>query len=365
LAAGIAHDFNNIVGAIILFGELLLAEKGFSDSARDRIRLIVEQGHRAAELTQQILDFGRKSIVERRPTDLLRFLREFERLVGRTLPEPIGVRIEAGAAEYIVNADPGRLQQALLNLTLNARDAIPEGGVISFQLSELEVRADAPPYRDMRTGSWILLSVSDTGTGIPLEVLPHIFEPFYTTKSIGEGTGLGLSQVYGIIKQHDGYIDVQSTPGQGTTFLIYFPAISAPDSETVGEGQAADFQGNGETILVVEDDEAARNALGETLLRMNYNIVLAEDGARALELFTAARDRIALVISDVVMPRIGGMELFRELRKLNPEVRALLVTGYPLGRDTRELLEAGKAGWIQKPFDSRTLGTRIRLMLRL
>ena len=365
LAAGIAHDFNNIVGAIILFGELLLAEKGFSDSARDRIRLIVEQGHRAAELTQQILDFGRKSIVERRPTDLLRFLREFERLVGRTLPEPIGVRIEAGAAEYIVNADTGRLQQALLNLTLNARDAIPEGGVISFQLSHMEVRADAPPYRDMPAGSWILLSVSDTGTGIPPEVLPHIFEPFYTTKPIGEGTGLGLSQVYGIIKQHDGYIDVQSTPGQGTTFLIYFPVISAPDSETVAERQAADFQGNGETILVVEDDEAARNALGETLLRMNYNIVLAEDGAQALELFTAARDRIALVISDVVMPRIGGMELFRELRKLNPEVRALLVTGYPLGRDTRELLEAGKAGWIQKPFDSRTLGTRIRLMLRL
>ena len=364
LAAGIAHDFNNIVGAIILFGELLLAEKGFSESARDRIRLIVEQGHRAAELTQQILDFGRKSIVERRPTDLLRFLREFERLVGRTLPEPISVRIEAGAAEYIVNADPGRLQQALLNLTLNARDAIPESGVISFQLSQVEVQADAPPYRDMPAGSWILLSVSDTGTGIPLEVLPHIFEPFYTTKPIGEGTGLGLSQVYGIVKQHDGYIDVQSAPGQGTTFLIYFPVIAAPPSAGTPEGPAADFQGNGETILVVEDDEAARNALGETLLRMNYNILLAEDGARALELF-AASDRIALVISDVVMPRIGGMELFRELRKLNPEVRALLVTGYPLGRDTRELLEAGKAGWIQKPFDSRTLGTRIRLMLRL
>jgi len=182
---------------------------------------------------------------------------------------------------------------------------------------------------------------------------------------VREGTGLGLSQVYGIIKQHDGYIDVQSTPGQGTTFLIYFPAISAPHWETIAEGQPPDFQGKGETILVVEDDEAARNALGETLQRMNYNVILAEDGARALELFEGAGSKIAMVISDVVMPRIGGMELFRELRKLNPEVRALLVTGYPLGRDTRELLEAGKAGWIQKPFDSRTLGTRIRLMLRL
>jgi CheY-like chemotaxis protein len=210
-----------------------------------------------------------------------------------------------------------------------------------------------------------MLSVSDTGTGIPAEILPHVFEPFYTTKPVGEGTGLGLSQVYGIVKQHDGYIDVQSTPGQGTTFMAYFPVTTASLSEAHAAGQAVDVQGNGETILVVEDDEAARNALGETLLRMNYNIVLAEDGARALELFTAARDRIALVISDVVMPRIGGMELFRELRKLNPEVRALLVTGYPLGKDTRELLEAGKAGWIQKPFDSRTLGTRIRLMLRL
>ena len=216
----------------------------------------------------------------------------------------------------------------------------------------------------MRAGSWILLAVSDSGTGIAPEILPHVFEPFYTTKPIGEGTGLGLSQVYGIVKQHDGYIDVQSAPGQGTTFLIYFPVIAAPISVQPSESLASDFQGNGETILVVEDDEAARNALGETLLRMNYNILLAEDGARALELF-AASDRIALVISDVVMPRIGGMELFRELRKLNPEVRALLVTGYPLGNDTRELLEAGKAGWIQKPFDSRTLGSRIRLMLRL
>jgi len=365
LAAGIAHDFNNIVGAIILFGELLLAEKGFSDSARDRIRLIVEQAHRAAELTQQILDFGRKSIVERRPTDLLRFLREFERLVGRTLPEPITVRIEAADSDYMIDADPGRIQQALLNLALNARDAMPQGGVITFRLARLEVREEAPPYRDMRPGSWVLLSVSDTGKGIPAEILPHVFEPFYTTKPVGEGTGLGLSQVYGIVKQHDGYIDVQSTPGHGTTFMAYFPVTTASLSEPHAAGQAVDVQGNGETILVVEDDEAARNALGETLLRMNYKIVLAEDGARALELFAAARDRIALVISDVVMPRIGGMELFRELRKLNPEVRALLVTGYPLGKDTRELLEAGKAGWIQKPFDSRTLGTRIRLMLRL
>ena len=364
LAAGIAHDFNNILGAIILFGEMLLADEGFSEASRERVRLIVEQAHRAAELTQQILDFGRKSIVERRPTDLLNFLREFERLVGRTLPEPIGVRIESGQGEYIVNADPGRLQQALLNLTLNARDAMPQGGMIDFHLSRLEVRQEAPPYRDMRAGSWILLTVSDSGTGIPSEILPHIFEPFYTTKPIGEGTGLGLSQVYGIVKQHDGYIEVQSASGQGTTFLIYFPVITAPPSARPSEVPAADFQGNGETILVVEDDEAARNALGETLLRMNYNILLAEDGARALELF-AASDRIALVISDVVMPRIGGMELFRELRKLNPEVRALLVTGYPLGKDTRELLEAGKAGWIQKPFDSRTLGSRIRLLLRL
>lgn len=363
LAAGIAHDFNNIVGAIILFGELLLAEKGFSDSARDRIRVIVEQAHRAAELTQQILDFGRKSIVERRPMDLLRFLREFERLVGRTLPGPIGVRIEAADSECIVNADPGRMQQALLNLTLNARDAMPEGGVITFRLSRLEVREDAPLYRDMRSGSWILLLVGDTGTGIAAEILPHIFEPFYTTKPVGEGTGLGLSQVYGIVKQHDAYIDVQSTPGQGTTFLIYFPATSAPLGEAAAAGPAVDVQGNGETILVVEDDEAARNALGETLLRMNYDVILAEDGARALELYEAASGKIALVISDVVMPRIGGMELFRELRKLDANVRALLVTGYPLGKDTRALLEAGKAGWIQKPFDSRTLGARIRLLL--
>jgi CheY-like chemotaxis protein len=169
--------------------------------------------------------------------------------------------------------------------------------------------------------------------------------------------------VYGIVKQHDGYIDVRSLPGRGTSFLVYLPEVPEVAEERPRETAPAEVRGHGETILIVEDDEAARNALGETLLRMDYNIILAEDGARALELFAAARDRIAMVISDAVMPRLGGMELFRELRKLNPDVRTLLVTGYPLGPGTRELLEAGKAGWIQKPFDSRTLGKRIQLLL--
>jgi PAS domain S-box-containing protein len=363
LAAGIAHDFNNIVGAMILFGEMLLAEEGLTESARDRIRLIVEQAHRAAELTQQILDFGRKSIVERRPIDLVRFLRDFERLVGRTLPQPIGVQIESDGSAFTISGDPGRLQQALLNLTLNARDAMPEGGRLSFQLEHLVVSEGAPPYRDMHPGPWVLLSVSDTGSGIPFEIQPHIFEPFFTTKPVGEGTGLGLSQVYGIVKQHDGYIDVHSGPGRGTSFLIYFPEMPAAPEMTEAV-RADEALGSGETILVVEDDDAARSAIGETLQRMDYHVILAEDGARALESFDAAGDRIALVISDVVMPHMGGMELFRELRKRKPDVRALLVTGYPLGNDTRELLEAGNAGWIQKPFDSRTLGARIRRMLR-
>ncbi|MBM2844630.1 MAG: domain S-box [Anaerolineales bacterium] len=362
LAAGIAHDFNNIVGAIILFGEIL----GFGPRPHPAHCGTGPPGGRTHPANPRL----RAQVDRRTAADGPAALPARVRAPGRADPARANRCPHRGRRRRVHRQRrPRKTAAGLAQPDIERSRRHPRGR--GHQLPALptggagEVRADAPPYRDMRTGSWILLSVSDTGTGIPLEVLPHIFEPFYTTKSIGEGTGLGLSQVYGIIKQHDGYIDVQSTPGQGTTFLIYFPAISAPDSETVGEGQAADFQGNGETILVVEDDEAARNALGETLLRMNYNIVLAEDGARALELFTAARDRIALVISDVVMPRIGGMELFRELRKLNPEVRALLVTGYPLGRDTRELLEAGKAGWIQKPFDSRTLGTRIRLMLRL
>jgi CheY-like chemotaxis protein len=215
----------------------------------------------------------------------------------------------------------------------------------------------------MHPGPWVLLSLSDTGSGIPIEIQPHIFEPFFTTKPVGEGTGLGLSQVYGIVRQHDGYLDVHSGPGRGTSFLIYLPEMPAVPEMTEAV-RADEALGSGETILVVEDDDAARSAIGETLRRMNYHVILAEDGARALESFDAAGDRIALVISDVVMPHMGGMELFRELRKRKPDVRALLVTGYPLGNDTRELLEAGNAGWIQKPFDSRTLGARIRRMLR-
>ena len=362
LAAGIAHDFNNIVGAVILYGEMLLAEEPLSEQARERIRTIIAQAHRAADLTQQILDFGRKSIVERRPLDLMRFVREFERMMARTLPETIRLRVE-GEGSHSVNADPGRLQQLLMNLTLNARDACRDGGEIIIGLEAIDVAEGSPPYRDMAPGPWIVMTVRDSGAGIPPDVLPHIFEPFFTTKAAGEGTGLGLSQVYGIVKQHDGYIDVRSEPGKGTTFLVYLPAVSASALETARDAPPVQWRGRGQTILVVEDDEAARLALVDTLRHLNYEVLMAEDGEKAIEVFRQAGGRIALVMSDVVMPKLGGLGLFRELRKIQPDIRALLVTGYPLGSDIRELLEAGRAAWIEKPFDSQTLGQRVAQLL--
>ncbi len=363
LAAGVAHDFNNIVGAILLYGEMLLAEKGLSDKARDRVQTITEQAHRAAELTQQILDFGRRTIVERRPVDLVQQVREFTRMIDRAIPETIRVRLEHREPAYIVAGDPGRLQQVLMNLAINARDSMPEGGEIVFRLDRIRVEPGAPPYRDMPAGDWVLLTVSDSGTGIPDTVLPHVFEPFFTTKPTGEGTGLGLAQVYGIVKQHDGFVDARSVVGYGTTFLIYLPASETPFVGEMLEAGPEHYRGSGELILLVEDDEAARGAMADALTDLNYTVLLAKDGEEAIRIIRESSRDIAALVTDVVMPRMGGLQLHAALRAGRPELRALFVTGYPLGADTRELLEAGRADWLQKPFDSQTLGRRLRRLL--
>jgi two-component system cell cycle sensor histidine kinase/response regulator CckA len=355
LAAGIAHDFNNIIAAIILHSELMLAEPGLSDKGLVRQRTILQQAHRAATLTQQVLDFSRRAVLELRPMDLAPFVKETLKLLQRTLPESVQVSLSIEPGEHTIRADPARIQQVFMNLALNARDAMPGGGKLRFELSQMRAEpGQSLPFSDMAAGEWLVAKVVDTGTGISPDFLPHIFEPFFTTKPQGEGTGLGLSQVFGIVKQHGGFIDVGSRMGEGTTFTIYLPALTRQEA-IVAEAQVTGApRGNGETILVVEDNASTRAAVSEILESLNYHTLQAADGEEALAVFEQHADRIDLVVSDLVMPEMGGQALYGALRRRRPDLKLILMTGYPLGGSTRELLDDQEVSWLQKPLT--TLG---------
>jgi len=365
LAAGIAHDFNNILGTIMLYSELLLNDQSISSKGKERIDTIFKQAKRGSTLTTQVLDFSRRSIMEKHPFDLVPFFTDLEKLLSRTLPENVKIKMDFnGESGYFINADPARMQQAIMNLALNARDAMPKGGALSFALDQTEVRAEQPPYPGMQTGNWVSIRVSDTGSGIDPDVMLHMYEPFFTTKPQGKGTGLGLSQVYGIVKQHNGFIDAESTPGEGTTFIIYLPAI---DEQTEPDDTKGDIQtqsGRGETILVVEDDTATRNAICEILESQGYTVFFAEDGAVALTELEARGGAVELIISDLVMPNMGGRDLYDEVSDRYPHIKMVLITGYPLGGHTRELLDQQRVTWLQKPLTSETLAQTVQFMLK-
>jgi PAS domain S-box-containing protein len=364
LAAGIAHDFNNILGTIILYSELMMDNETLPPKERDRLSTIIKQAQRGSTLTAQILDFSRRSVMEMHPIDLVPFVKEMQKLLSRTLPESVSLSINIPEQkEYIINADPARIQQVIMNMAVNARDAMPEGGTLTFDLEEIDVYGNNPPYPGMEPGKYIVLHVKDTGHGISQEDLPHIFEPFFTTKPSGKGTGLGLAQVYGIIKQHEGYIDVSSVPRNGTTFDIYVPAVELPAQATPINLKTFSEEGAGEHILVVEDDEATRMALCEILESLGYRVSSACDGGDALKIIDNENGHLDLVVSDLVMPNMGGRELYEHVSKYYPTLKMVLITGYPLGSHTRELLDREQVSWLQKPLSSELVSKTIHELL--
>ncbi|MFN2217410.1 MAG: PAS domain S-box protein, partial [Anaerolineae bacterium] len=352
LAAGIAHDFNNIMAVITLYAGMLARIPDLPARVYERLETMHQQAKRASDLIQQILDFSRRAVVERGPMDLVTFLKEQVKLLERTLPESIKVELVYGKDEYVVNGDPTRLQQAVMNLAANARDAMPKGGHLRIDLERMRFEdAKQAPLPDMPAGEWITVRVSDTGVGIPPDVLPHIFEPFFTTKGIGEGTGLGLAQVYGIVRQHEGVIDARTEAGVGTTFTLYLPAVavSHPQSLPLGTGQLR--QGHGEIILVVEDNAATRQAVVGGLEMVGYRVLEAVDGQEALAVFEQHAGQIELVLSDVVMPEMGGQALLHALKERDPAVRVVLLSGYPSEeRESEDLRALGLRGWLLKPL---------------
>jgi len=353
LAAGIAHDFNNILTSMIGFAELVHRRVDVPDSARADLKRVMEGGHRAAHLIRQILDFSRRSLMRRQPLNLAPFLRETVRFLQRTIPESIHFVLEMGPGQYRVDADPNQLQQALTNLAVNARDAMPEGGELRFGLSRFTLRAgDRELFPGMEPGEWIALSVSDTGVGMSPEVLAHLYEPFFTTKEVGEGTGLGLAQVYGIVKQHEGFIDVETEVERGTTFIMYLPPLAVRQEPPGEEGPQEMPRGQGETVLVVEDEPQVLGACRAMLEHLGYRVLTAPSGSQALDLYDQHREEIALVLADMVMPQMGGVELFQALRSRDADAKMVVMTGYPLaGVEGRALLQQGIVDWIQKPVD--------------
>jgi two-component system cell cycle sensor histidine kinase/response regulator CckA len=362
LAAGIAHDFKNILATIILYSQIAIQADGLSARDREHVATISQQARHATRLIEQILDFSHRADLERRPLDLRLFLSEQVKLLQRTLPESIEVKLSYEPGQHTVNADPTRLQQAITNLAVNARDAMPGGGTLHIALERITVRpGELPPLPEMTVegavaDEWVQVTISDTGKGIPPDALPHIFDPFYTTKPPGEGAGLGLAQVHGIVGQHDGHIDVRTQLNHGTTFIIYLPALRQDSSESrvVGSLQEPLIlpHGHRETILVVEDDSIVKRVLARSLEDLNYQVLTAENGSKALELLERHKE-IALVLSDVVMPKMGGIPLLHAMKERGLQVGMVMLTGHPLDEELDELRAEETASllvdWLAKP----------------
>lgn len=352
-AAGIAHDFNNIMGVIVLQVQMAARSPNLTDREKQRLMVVHDQAMHATNLIRQILDFSRRSMMERQPIDLLPLIKEQTKLLGRILPESITVSLAYDTGPFLIQADPTRLQQVLMNLSINARDAMPDGGQLTIHIGRQSFGPeDRLPCPEMRPGEWIALAVTDTGMGIEADDLPRIFEPFFTTKAPGSGSGMGLAQVHGILAQHQGAIAVQSRVGKGSRFTVYLPSLEeaspAPDALPPLEEPA----GQGRTILLVEDNATLRLVLGETLSMWDYTVVNATNGAEALSLvqeYMAQGSPIHLVLSDVVMPVMGGLALVKELHAQGWNLPVILMSGNTSEQGMEDLRKMNVRAWLPKP----------------
>ena len=365
LAAGIAHDFNNIVSVIVLYAQMTAATPGLTENARARVGIIEQQAMRAAEMIRQILDFSRRSVLERTPLDLLPVIKEQITLLERTLPENIQITLNYGPERYVIAADVTRMQQIVVNLALNARDAMPDGGQLCLALDLVPAGADGlVPLPGMESRTWVRLRVADTGMGIERDVLDHIFEPFFTTKGSGGGTGFGLAQVHGIIGQHGGHITVESKPGVGTEFTIYLPALALVLADApLLPGIESLAHGHGELVLLVEDDDALRTTLVDLLTLWHYRVRAASNGEEALAQLAHADGVIDLIITDAVMPKRSGIGLVREFRRLGLTTPAILVTGHAIALGGEGFKGLGFDAWLPKPVSAQRLAEEINRLL--
>ncbi len=361
LAGGVAHDFNNLLTAIIGHSELILTRLDDSSPIRSEIEEIKKAGERAALLTRQLLAFSRKQVLQPAILNLNDLLDNMSRMLRRLIREDIRLMTQGRSDLWLVKADPGQMQQIILNLALNARDAMPQGGSLTLRVSnatldEEQVRARSP----MKAGQYVRFSVSDTGEGMDATTRARIFEPFFTTKELGKGTGLGLSTVYGIVKQSEGYIWVESQPGKGATFEIYLPrveeSVDLPKAEMLPPPPVAELK----TILVVEDDDAVRRPIRRMLEMNGYQVLEARSPDEALRTARLERGRIDLLLTDMVMPRMSGRELAGRLASLNRSIRILYMSGHTEDPDVMEAAGDECRDFIQKPFSGSALTRKVQ-----
>jgi signal transduction histidine kinase/CheY-like chemotaxis protein len=352
LAGGVAHDFNNVLQAIKGYAELLLLDKEEDAPGYPELQEISRAAGRGGELIRQLLTFSRKVETRKRPLNLNHEVGVVRRLLERTIPKMIEIELRLADTVRIVNADPAQIEQVLMNLAVNARDAMPEGGKLVIETKNVVLdEAYCTTQPGAKPGEYVFVSISDTGCGMDKETLEHIFEPFYTTKGVGEGTGLGLAMVYGIVKHHGGYINCRTEPGEGTSFEIYFPVIDQQGTSVEREETNAPLRGGTETILLVDDEQSLRNLGKELFTKYGYTVLTAADGERALELYRNEQRRIDLVILDLLMPGMGGQKCMEELLLIDPQARILMASGFAPDGPTRKAIEAGARGFVSKPFD--------------
>jgi two-component system cell cycle sensor histidine kinase/response regulator CckA len=361
LAGGVAHDFNNLLTVIQGYGELLQASLEGDAEKRESVVEIVKAAERASALTRQLLAFSRKQVLEPKIVHLGEIVRETGRMLERLIGEDIALSLALPEDLATVKADPGQIEQVVLNLAVNARDAMPSGGQLTVSVGSLTMATPLDGFPDqLPAGRWVLMTVEDTGSGMDAETLSHAFEPFFTTKERGKGTGLGLSTVYGIVRQSGGRVQVSSVPGRGTSFQIYLPR--SDEKTTSGPRPSAGSSLGTETVLVVEDEAAVRNLVKAVLERKGYVVLVAEDGAAALDLVDKHTGVIHVLLTDVVMPGMNGRDLAVRVRERRPAIKVVFMSGYTADVPT-ELVTEGGAAFLSKPFNERALTMKLREVL--
>jgi|GEM_PF-4568438 len=363
LAGGVAHDFNNLLTTIIGNAELLLLDMDKHDFRHEAVEQIKQAGDRAASLTRQLLAFSRKQMIHPQVLNLNKRISSLKRMIGRLVEEHIGMKTSLSTNQSFVKIDPTQVDQVIMNLVVNARDAMPEGGTLTIETAQKDL--DENYFRlhgaEGEPGPYVMISVTDTGVGMDERTRSRIFDPFFTTKEVGKGTGMGLSTVYGIVKQNKGLIWVYSEAGKGTAIKVYLPRVTEESSraEGVKTSHGKKYRGS-ETVLIVEDDKALLKLSKEILQRQGYTVLEAQDGEEALGVCEKHPGPIDLLLTDVVMPRMGGNELVKRLRSQRPETKVLYMSGYPGQGKTRQDCLESTLGFIEKPFTPEDLIRKVR-----
>ena len=363
LAGGVAHDFNNLLTIISGYGQLILNNLNASDPNRHSAEQIMRAGERAAALTKQLLAFSRRQVLQPKVVDLNRVVTGLGAMLRRLIGEDVDLRLELDSGLGRVYADPGQLEQMIMNLVINARDAMPRGGTLIVETGNAELDSSyAGRHLEAKSGPYVMLAVSDNGTGMDAATKARLFEPFFTTKSPGKGTGLGLSTVFGIVKQGGGSVDVHTEPDRGTSVKVYLPRIDRPAPVESEERPAASARG-AETILVVEDDDMVRHLVRETLERGGYTVIDAAGPAEARKASDQHKGPIHLLVTDVVMPKVSGPELAGQLSRKRDDLKVLYMSGYTDNAIVNAGLLRRDVAFIQKPFTPAALSEKVREVL--